>query len=349
MDKVEHFERQLARYGFTKITLGQSWTEYSHPNFIKNKPEQLHLIRKPDREDKSTVKASVKQSKVSRKSKSVKNELEEIKNQFTLLVDYNKNMLDSNRDLLNQLHEYRQAFKAVTKKTVFVLATLSTAEDGLLMKNLSDYFKESGIKTESNENNQNKAAELSRIINEKILFSGELDCQVADDILNITYKYLEQKGQVEVDFAQFRSNFEQKIAVVNEGDNEEKPFVIEKNKSMSINNAGDGDSEVELRDRAMSVQSINSKFTDQNLVDFAEMGSVSFGDSLLNTPLRPIQPAASHFSSIAPTRLPSSSTAPKSPTAITTFPITVRTIRNWHNWTPLIVRTSDSWANSSKK
>lgn len=278
----------MARYSFGKIVLGPHWTQYSHPNFIKDRSDLLHLIRKPEKDKDSFVaKGSIKSIRT------VKAELEEVKNQFGLLVDYNKNLLTSNRSLLNQMHLYRQNFESTVRKNVFIMSTVAREGGKELLRRLSEYFNSKRITINSKDKEENKedfSRQIMKTISEQVFFGDEFNCSLANGVLEITYQHLKERGETDFSLEEFKESFEQRIIQNNEIINEEeKPFVIESTKDASTNNNELG-IEIEERERAMSVQSVTSKVTDQNMLDFEEMGSINFGDSLLNTPLRPIQP-----------------------------------------------------------
>ena len=224
----------------------------------------------------------------------MKSELRSLDKQFALVMDYNKSLVSSNRDIMNQLHEFKRLFEITMKKMVFITFHLAKDDKGELTKIVLEELENLGFKNKEDEKNTPnvKTQKLLKLLNEKLVLGSDVNNKLADTLLRAVYEYLNANNQIEVDKERFFLSFEKTTEfITNDDDNEHNlAYIVKNRKSESIDkDINSSVSAFEMTHKMDDQPSDNkSMMTDQNLVDFGEMDSINFGDSLLNTPLRPM-------------------------------------------------------------
>ena len=233
--------------------------------------------------------------RLSKNSKSIKSELRSLDKQFALVMDYNKNLVTSNRNIMNQLHEFKKLFEISMKKMVFITYQLGKDSQGELTNKIQAKLEELGIKDSEKDNDDSKGTEtakLIRFINEKLSMGSDLTTKLTDMLLSEVYNHLHSTGQLVEDKNKFLLSFEGTIQQnINDlEDDHNMAYIVTKRQSESIDkdiNSSISAFEMTHKKDDNPIDN-NSIITDQNLVDFGDMDSINFGDSLLNTPLRPM-------------------------------------------------------------
>lgn len=289
------FVRQLNMYDFHKVKSMKNHQEFKHSYFMKNRFQDLSLIKRKKVIPVASPKARSILNHVEALEK-LKQELNTTQQQFQMVMSQNQNLVESNKEVVNQLCKFRNICESRMRKIFYMMFVLIDNFDSELVTALEEPLKSLAIWVENWTSGINKEVvnKIFSKINELLSISVPQSIEIVDDLLDRFYTHYSSKNYkftlAETEWEQLFENV--KYAKVANPVFQDflhslanSPLRYDgRSKEIFLNSIKNSNHPSVAEDR---LRSEKNSFFEQNLLDFDHMEFDNVNSSLLNSPSLP--------------------------------------------------------------